>query len=485
MAQGLLGGLPPGQQGYYAVRNQINQEDAQGLQKAMGILAMKDALETRPMQQEQLKIALENARLNNQLRKGLLGGAGMTGGAVTPEQALAGGGGPTVANAAKIGTAAPVGAPQGNSGINPQIMGMLASGDPGLMAIGKAMLEQGKPVVNRGYGIGTMQGGRYVADPASLEQALAMERGKQAIELPHRAPVTMPAEGGQNVNVFPSEFPLIQAGGTPGWLQVPQAPQQPAPMAIPRVSPGEQAGRDAFAERLKGDEIAVARGQPSQFPASSRVLPSPSLGRIGVSQSQQDIISQQRQAAGGKALDEQFAKDYATFIQGGGADAMKQLSQLSDVSAALGKKGAQLSGPYLGSTPDAVLKFTHPEAIAMRERVEEVVQRSLRAILGAQFTEKEGERLIARAYNPNQPEAENLIRVNRLFTQLEQGLKNKMSAVQHFDENGTLEGWRGVLPKMADFDPEYSVTKQIGGADKLSDAEQSELQQLRRRFGRR
>ena len=171
--------------------------------------------------------------------------------------------------------------------------------------------------------------------------------------------------------------------------------------------------------------------------------------------------------AGGKAVDEQFAKDYVTFTTGGGADAARQISQLQDVTKALAQPGNELTGPLVGRVPDAVRAFTNPQAIAMRERVEEVVQRSLRAILGAQFTENEGKRLIERAYNPTQPPQENAIRVQRLMTQLDQAFKAKQDAVAYFQKNGTLEGWQGKLYSISDFAPELAKTSsgRIGTGD--------------------
>jgi hypothetical protein len=155
-----------------------------------------------------------------------------------------------------------------------------------------------------------------------------------------------------------------------------------------------------------------------------------------------------------RAVDDAFSKEYVSWTTGGGADVAKQLGQLNDVAKELGNKGSNLTGPVIGRTPDAVLSVTNPKSIAMRERVEEVVQRSLRAILGAQFTEKEGERLIARAYNPTLGEAENKVRVERLFTQLNQAFESKQNAIQYFQQNGTLKGWKGKMFSMSDFDPE-------------------------------
>lgn len=197
----------------------------------------------------------------------------------------------------------------------------------------------------------------------------------------------------------------------------------------------------------------LRRGAPGPTAPTAAAAPRPGVGGVQTQSA--------GQAAAQKAVDEVFAKDMVTYAQGGGADATRQLALLDDVVKALKTKGANLTGPTIGVQPRAVLAVTNPNAVAMAERVEEVVQRSLRAILGAQFTEREGERLIARAYNPMLPEAENAIRVERLFKQLDSAAKSKQDAIAYFQSNGTLTGWRGKLPSLADFNPEGSTTKPI------------------------
>lgn len=379
--------------------------------------------------------------------------------------------------------------------------------------------ESIKPVINRGFGIGTMVNGKYVPDQASLEQALALERGKQNITAPMESPVTIKLSGGQEAQLSRPEYAAFQQSG-----QLPARYQQRSTITNPgNLRPqGASTGFQSFATPEEGlsaldknlqsygrqgintvssiisrwappsendtnayiadvsKRLGVKPDQPFDMsnPIVRQALSTaitlyehgPSkifgsrpqaiqnqqqgLGVPGLTQSQPDQINQTRQIAGGKAVDEAFAKDYVDFTaKGGGADAAKQLSQLKDVVDALGTKGSSLTGPYLGLVPDAVKSFTNPNSIAMRERVEEVVQRSLRAILGAQFTEKEGERLIARAYNPSQPESENAIRVGRLYEQLKQGFDAKQDAASYFQKNGTLEGWNGRLFNIGDFDP--------------------------------
>jgi len=164
--------------------------------------------------------------------------------------------------------------------------------------------------------------------------------------------------------------------------------------------------------------------------------------------------------SGQTAVDAAFAKEFVTFKTGGFADAQKGIVQLRAVEEQLLSGKVNITGPGMGKVPDVALSLFNPRALAAREDVEEVVQRNLRLILGAQFTEKEGERLIARAFNPNLDEAINAKRVKRLLLQMELALKAKQDAADYFEKNGTLRGWAGDLPSVDDF---YAALE--GGGD--------------------
>lgn len=161
---------------------------------------------------------------------------------------------------------------------------------------------------------------------------------------------------------------------------------------------------------------------------------------------------------GGRETDKKFAEDYVSFATGGYADTVKQLEQLRSASKILETSPeGTITGPTIGIMPRPALASLNPQAASTLENVEEVVQRNLRLILGAQFTEKEGERLISRSYNPYLPQAENKKRVDRLITQIQSAAEAKLSASKYFQENGTLEGWTGKLWTMQDFNPEKDV----------------------------
>lgn len=156
---------------------------------------------------------------------------------------------------------------------------------------------------------------------------------------------------------------------------------------------------------------------------------------------------------GWEAIDKNFATEvYVPWrVQGGSADSGKLIAQLGQASGALAS-GAELTGPATGMIPDIVQAWVNPEAIAVRERVEEVVQRNLREVLGAQFTEKEGVRLIARAYNPRLEEGENKRRVDALIRQMQAAANAKNAAVAYFSQHGTLRGFEGALMTKRDFE---------------------------------
>ena len=165
-----------------------------------------------------------------------------------------------------------------------------------------------------------------------------------------------------------------------------------------------------------------------------------------------------------RVVDSAYAKEYADWTAAGGyADIDKQLEQLDEAARMLESGRDDLTGPIVGGIPEWIAPGVVPEAVSTREAVEEVVQRNLRLILGAQFTQKEGERLIARAYNPMLSEAENAKRVRRLITQIRAAAEAKQAAADYFSQYGTLKGWKGKVPTFADFNPDAETPTAAGG----------------------
>lgn len=150
-----------------------------------------------------------------------------------------------------------------------------------------------------------------------------------------------------------------------------------------------------------------------------------------------------------EAVDKAYAKDYNDYIlQGGYASLDKNIKILEDAQKKLkDPDGPNLTGAGLGLVPDFIRRFTAPESIAVRDRVESVIQQSLRQILGAQFTEKEAERLIQRSYNEGLDEKENAKRLKETIGELRTMADAKEEAAKYFEEKGTLEGFKPTSSK--------------------------------------
>jgi lysozyme len=149
---------------------------------------------------------------------------------------------------------------------------------------------------------------------------------------------------------------------------------------------------------------------------------------------------------GQKSADEAYAKDFNDWTANGGfATSARGLDELRGVSKAL-KEEKDLSGPFMGNLPDSALAVTNPRALEIKQKVASTIQNTMRPILGAQFTEKEGENLIARAYDPRLDQAQNAAKIDSLITQLDRQAKAKQAAAEHFQRHGSLVGWNGTIP---------------------------------------
>jgi hypothetical protein len=159
-----------------------------------------------------------------------------------------------------------------------------------------------------------------------------------------------------------------------------------------------------------------------------------------------------------KSVDEQFGKDYASWIGGGGYSGIeKTQGQLKAGVEALGKSDS-ISGPFvglldkaanaggfLGGVASGAQSYFVPESRNVRQQIEEAIQTNLRLVLGSQYTEKEGENLLARTYDPMLSEEINARRAQRVLDELDRRAKAKDDAARYYEKNGTLSGWQGTL----------------------------------------
>ena len=152
---------------------------------------------------------------------------------------------------------------------------------------------------------------------------------------------------------------------------------------------------------------------------------------------------------GQEAVDKIYATNYVEWNEKQG-DMIGQVAQLETVLTKL-ESGEDLTGVSIGLMPDWYNYLANPGSIAAKERVAEVVQRNLKLILGGQFSEREGEQLIARAYNPALDEKENISRLKRLIMQMKVGINARVAMNEHWEIKGTMKGYKGERVSIQSF----------------------------------
>lgn len=156
----------------------------------------------------------------------------------------------------------------------------------------------------------------------------------------------------------------------------------------------------------------------------------------------------QAMTPGEKSVDQAFGKEYADYVAGGGSSEVKKnINQLDGVIKTLAG-GAVKTGGVLGG---ALASVPTTKQNALLENVQQTVQTNLKKVLGSQFTAKEGEGIMSRAYNKWQEPEENLRRLNLLSRQIKEAAKAKEEAIRYFEDKGTLMGFKGKVYTASDF----------------------------------
>jgi hypothetical protein len=330
------------------------------------------------------------------------------------------------------------------------ISGLLGMGDEdpmqraknaGLLGLGASLLQAGAPSLTP-QSLGAALGQGVMAGQQMSGQAMQQARQQQ---IQKEMMGTMSgAQGGDTAARIAQlqKMALLDPKNQAAYLKIAEQLQGKSPTFTGEVS------NAAMALFGTNDVSKLTPEQRSQVMAAAEQaqLRRAQAGRTSI----QNIVGGPSLSPFETERDKAFAKDAQEWMSGGGQDTTGQLAQLATVIRSL-ESGEPLTGAAVAIQPDLLLALTNPKALQTRELVEEVVQRNLRAVLGAQFTEKEGERLISRAFNPKLKPEENASRVRRLFLQMASSAQQKQAMVDYANKNGTLRGFQGKMPSMSDF----------------------------------
>lgn len=144
---------------------------------------------------------------------------------------------------------------------------------------------------------------------------------------------------------------------------------------------------------------------------------------------------------GQEKLDDRFTITAEKWLAGGAAQVDANLANLDNKIARLYSGEENVSGPGFTFIPEALKPVLAPGAAGFLDEISDITFQSLRETLGAQFTEREANRLIRASFNQNLPEELNIPRLQRLSAKLKSIKQNKNNQIAHFMERGTLQGY--------------------------------------------
>jgi len=127
---------------------------------------------------------------------------------------------------------------------------------------------------------------------------------------------------------------------------------------------------------------------------------------------------------------------------------LKRYDQLNEVMGSLqfsidNPNSPRLTGFTTGTLQNIEsLRALNPQAADAFDNVRNVVFEGLKETLGGQFAEREGERLVAAAYNPYLPPEMNIKRLRRLLGEMQMIASSRDSRARHMRKNNfSISGW--------------------------------------------
>jgi len=175
-----------------------------------------------------------------------------------------------------------------------------------------------------------------------------------------------------------------------------------------------------------------------------------------------------------EALAKAMGKDQGQNIVENASNASQQLRNLGELRFSISAmeeaiaEGKAITGPFSGTVSKIfgpVGEFLSGNAglTAVRESVAGVVQQNLKEVLGGQFSQLEGENLIARAFNPQASPKENLRRLKSLEAQMTLALKQKQDLEAWGKSTDPNRGPAPLAPTMSDYYNALNIDEDASG----------------------
>jgi hypothetical protein len=148
-----------------------------------------------------------------------------------------------------------------------------------------------------------------------------------------------------------------------------------------------------------------------------------------------------------EAVDRDYAKQYNDWTTTGRSSYQKNRSLLEEAKKSLeslpeSEKG-KISGKgsaALGNISGGLLRSN--KSLQIENDVKQAAQASIKAVLGTQFTEKEGENIMNRSYDVRLPPEENIKKIERALNEIDAKAKAEEERANWFEKYGTTYGFK-------------------------------------------
>lgn len=190
---------------------------------------------------------------------------------------------------------------------------------------------------------------------------------------------------------------------------------------------------------------------------------------------------------GAKKVDEAFAKQYAEYVANGGyASAVKAISQLERAAKVIAAD-PKITGRPFHQLPqilkDALGPMVSPNTISVKDDILQVGAVGLKQVYGGNPTNQEGKDFLSRIFNDRLSPQENSRRLENMLSSMKASAEQKQRAMKYFEENGTLAGFEGRIPTLAEVEAEIvggGGGSSAGGATQQFKTEQEEYEYLKK-----
>ena len=219
-------------------------------------------------------------------------------------------------------------------------------------------------------------------------------------------------------------------GADPGSLNMPKISTDMASRVL-----NERQSR--INELLQQQKIAAAL-QPKAPSALEQAKVSSELAKAKMFQAKTEQTGKQPTSVFEKKKMEKLATAGVDYITKDRDQYLNNINKIDNAIDILKTDKVTTSGRIVGRLPDILRTES---SIAARENIQSAVQETLRPTLGAQFTEKEGERIMNLQYNEKLDEAENMKRAQELKKFIEKKVKFSDDLYSYIEEKGSDRGF--------------------------------------------